>query len=264
MKNYNRTYEIARKNLLLMIILTIINIIFVFFNSNTVMLFSASVPYIFTVFGYYYADITSYIIAVVPLILYIVCFIFSKNNYRWMIVASILFILDTLYLIYFWFPDIDISLILDVLIHIWVLYYLISGWISGKKINDEEYDEYQNIEKVIINKNNEIRQTETQLFYENKENIVSSSPIRIAQEGKERILLESDAFGKHIVYRRVGKTNELVVNGYVYDEYVALMEMPHNLTANINGHIIEAGIGKNSKSYIKVNGIVIVEKLRLI
>ena len=54
------------------------------------------------------------------------------------------------------------------------------------------------------------------------------------------------------------------MNGYVYDEYVALMEMPHNLTANINGHIIEAGIGKNSKSYIKVNGIVIVEKLRLI
>ena len=80
MKNYNKTYEIARKNLLLMIILTIINIVFVFFNSNTVMLFSASVPYIFTVFGYYYADTASYVIAFVPLILYIICFIFTFKS----------------------------------------------------------------------------------------------------------------------------------------------------------------------------------------
>lgn len=82
---------------------------------------------------------------------------------------------------------------------------------------------------------------------------------------KNRILLEAKTYDGtlEIVYRRVKSTNELVVNGQVYDEYVALMEFEHNLYATVNGHRVEAGIDGQSFSYIAVDGSVLAQRRRL-
>lgn len=81
---------------------------------------------------------------------------------------------------------------------------------------------------------------------------------------KCRILLEKQIGQYHICYRRVKKTNELVINGYVYDEYVALIEFEHALYAMVDGHHFEVGFDADSYSYIKFDGQNLVRKMRLI
>ncbi len=81
---------------------------------------------------------------------------------------------------------------------------------------------------------------------------------------KHRVLLEAKINEYKICYRRVKKTNELVINGRVYDEKKALIEFPHNLSANVGGHIIEAGFDGNDFSYICFDGERIAQKRRII
>ena len=81
---------------------------------------------------------------------------------------------------------------------------------------------------------------------------------------KSKTFLEAEKFGHVIVYRRVKTTNELVVDGRVYDEYVALVEAPHNLVAEIDGHIFEAGMMNPAWSYIKADGEMLTKKIRLV
>lgn len=69
----------------------------------------------------------------------------------------------------------------------------------------------------------------------------NSQPLRPADEtAKARILLQAEQNGYDICYRRVGKTNELVINGTVYDEITALIEFSHTLRAMLDGHTVEA------------------------
>ena len=123
-------YETARKNLLLMLALTVINVILLVVGSSSMLLFSATVPYyaaVFsTVFVYPYSAVCIGVTAG-SIILYLLCWIFSKKHYGWMITALVLFVLDTLALIGIYVIFQDFSGILDVIIHIWVLYYLIIG-----------------------------------------------------------------------------------------------------------------------------------------
>ena len=60
----------------------------------------------------------------------------SKKRYGWLIPALVLFIMDTLAMggMYIWFAD--FSGILDILMHVWVLYYLFVGISSGKKLKN--------------------------------------------------------------------------------------------------------------------------------
>ncbi len=81
---------------------------------------------------------------------------------------------------------------------------------------------------------------------------------------KARILLEVSHLGYNICYRRVKHTNELVVNGKIYDEKKGIMEFEHKLCANIKGHNIEAGYDREGYSYITFNGEMLERKRRWI
>ncbi|MBQ2767915.1 MAG: hypothetical protein IJF49_07550 [Clostridia bacterium] len=58
--------------------------------------------------------------------------------------------------------------------------------------------------------------------------------------------------------------NELVVDGLVYDDYTASMELPHELTARVDGHEFTAGLMRGSRSYISADGEVVAKKIRWI
>ena len=93
----------------------------------------------------------------------------------------------------------------------------------------------------------------------------TDTPLRTAaRDVKCRILLEYTVGVYHICYRRVKKTNELVVNGMVYDEMTATMEPPHELTAVVDGHAIRAGLGEVTHSYIIFDGVTVARKARWI
>lgn len=142
-------YNTARINLLLMIGLTVLNVVLAFIGSDTMMLFSATVPYIAAVWAtmeeFQPIMIPLIALAVISIVSYFVCWIFSKKHFGFMIAALVLFVIDTLGLIvfYLWAGEIA-SGILDIAIHAWVLYYLIIGVINGvklKKLPEETYEE---------------------------------------------------------------------------------------------------------------------------
>lgn len=92
-----------------------------------------------------------------------------------------------------------------------------------------------------------------------------SKPLRIADSAvKSKTLLSVSVKGYEICYRRVRITNELVINGSVYDERKGIIEFEHKLYADIDGHRIEAGYDSESNSYIMFNNNIIKRKKRLI
>lgn len=94
---------------------------------------------------------------------------------------------------------------------------------------------------------------------------LSETGLRRADTGiKHRVLLEATVDGYRICYRRVKSTNELVVNGVVYDEVKAALEFYHDLTVTLDGHRIHAGLDEDDFSYIIVDGIRVAEKKRWI
>ena len=247
-------YKSSRYNLLLMLGFTILNIVLLYFDAGVMMLFSATVPYysmVFAMMSETGAQLTAFLtISLVPIIVYLICFIFSKKHYAFMIVALVFFSLDTLALVALFAIAFDVSGILDLAVHIWVLYYLITGITNGyklKKLPDDPEIEQQSLDPELLP----------------KVQAGDSTPTRMADtEVKARILLETDAVGKHIVYRRVKRINELVINGYIYDELEAIVESAHRLVATVDGNLIEAGFDGGINSYLKVNGEKVATKKR--
>lgn len=249
-------YTKARNNLLLMLILTVINIILYLVGSDTMMLFSATVPYFGIIIGSVAGSQAFFMfcvcIAVAILILYLLCWILSKDHYGWMITALVLFIIDTLAMIGMYLGIGEFSGILDVVIHAWVLYYLITGVRYGKQLKNMPEEQI-----------NDAEQEQTAIPVE-AEDMAHTPILRIADTTvKSRILLEADAAGHHICYRRVKRINELVIDGYVYADVEMLMETAHALNAQLDGHVFQAGFDGVAHSYIRVDGVQVARKLRL-
>ena len=107
-------------------------------------------------------------------------------------------------------------------------------------------------------------QTEEPKETEAHEEVQNSNVIReAAKDVKHRILLEKHIFSYDICYRRVKHTNELVINGKVYDEIQGIMEYPHTLKAWIDGHYVSVGY-TGTHSFITFDGDTIAKKLRIV
>lgn len=253
-------YETARKNLLLMLIFTIINLVMLGLEANVMLLFSATIPYVSGVFAIMYGGTLFSVICIgvagVSMLAFLLCWTFSKRHYGWMIAALVLFVMDTLAMAGMYILTGDFSGIIDVAAHIWVLYYLVIGVKYGYQLHTLPVDE---IEDVMGE--SEVPEYEVQ---ENEVQIVDSSPLHIADmTAKSKILLETVENGHCIVYRRVKRTNELVIDGYVYDEVEMLIEPAHILRARLDG--VEYGVGFDGicHSYFSLNGEKKVKKIRL-
>ena len=239
-------FQSSRNNLLLVIILTMVNIALLIGGSDTFLLFSASIPYLavaLPVFaGEYELFLLGCVLAVIVLLLYFICWLLSKKRPGWLIVALVAFILDTFALIVFYVWAEEFSGVFDLLIHACVIYYLIVGFSSAKKLKTMPEDVVEDLPL-------EVGENSAPLY-------------RADEEAKHRVLLEYVHGTYRIVYRRVKHTNELVINGYVYDTYEAKMEFPHVLHAVIDGHQFEVGYSSGSRSYIMIDGQKAIEKYR--
>lgn len=252
-KIYLQKFNAARSNLLLMLILTVVNIALLIAGSDTFLLFSVSIPYyavcLPVVWGEYELFLAGCVLAVILVVVYFLCWLLSKKRPGWLIVALVLFILDTLGLIGFYLLAEEVSGIVDLVIHIWVLYYLISGIMNAKKLKNMPMT---------------LEETDEAVAVEEQGNSDHATPIRrIGEDEKCRVLLEAEHNGRRIVYRRVKRTNQLVINDYIYDEIELLMEPAHSLYANLDGHTYEVGFDGAAKSYFKVDGEIVAKKMRL-
>ena len=141
-------YKRSRANLLLVIIVSVVNLFTLALNGSY-FLFSASIPAIpvelampmseeeVVVFSDFIVPIIIGIILTVP---YLLCWVFSKKRAGWMIPALVFFSFDCLYL--FLLATIDpTAVIIDILFHAWVMFYLITGVINGFKLKKMPEDE---------------------------------------------------------------------------------------------------------------------------
>ena len=269
-----RRYKSGVTSLLLVVGLTLVNVVLLVANSDTYFLFSAFLPYFLADYGMYfcgmyapeyYADVpdiefadTSLLaitlsVAAVILLIYLLCWIFArKKKVGWLIFALTFFALDTAFMLFMY--GISTDILLDILLHGWVLASLGSGINAYYKLGKLPP------EPEVINAEN----PQGEYMYPSVNN-ADTPMLRMADtEVKARILLEAEHLGYRIEYRRVKTTNELVVNGRVYDEYKALVETPHALAAVVGGHKIDVQYDTSNRMYIIFDGEKIAEKLRII
>ena len=251
-EQYEEIYNGARKNLLLMILLTVVNMVLLVLDAQVMMLFSATLPYVAVAIGmagYSSTALTlSVVFAIVIIGLYLLCWWLSKKHYGWMFFAFVLFVLDTVALVAIYVSSGEISGILDTIMHVWILFYLLSGCIHGYKLNHLPEEVYTS--------------STTQYPTIQGNDSTDSYALRSADEVKCRILLQSKVHGHEVVYRRVKRVNELVVDGSVYDEMEALVEKAHELCASIDGHTIQVGFDGWCHSFLKVDGYTVLKKIR--
>ncbi len=255
-------YETARKNLLLMLIFTIINLVMLGLEANVMFLFSATIPYMAGVFaistgGTLFSSICIGI-AGVSMLAFLLCWTFSKKHYGWMIGALVLFVMDTLAMVGMYILTGDFSGIIDAAAHVWVLYYLVIGVKYGYQLYTLPAEEIEIVSEENVNEMPEyMAQDET-------DQIADSNPLYIADMTvKSRVLLETIENGHFIVYRRVKRTNELVIDGYVYDKVEMLIEPAHILIARLDGQEYAVGFDGICNSYFALNGEKKAKKLRL-
>ena len=282
-------YRNARMNLLFVALVTLLNVILAATAGDTYFLFSATIPYILTFLGAllcglypteYYEGLGA--VNVLPMGVFFAClavsliiiglyvlafFLSGKNRAGWMIFALVLFCLDTLTL--FLYAGISLEGLLDYVFHIWIIVILALGLRAHAKLKKLP-PEASDTPVILQGENGEIMtfesaSSEAPPFEGENSTTEDSVPLRSADMTvKQKVLLEATVNGKSILYRRVKRTNELVINGQVYDEYVALAEMPHTLAAIVDGHLYEAGYNTAHRSFIAVDGQEIASKLRLI
>ena len=266
--NLESKYNSSIANLLLVVVFSAVNIVLLLVNANTYFLFSAFLPYFAVDYGMYfcgmypeeyYYDVPDMVfeeksflgiciaIAAGFLLAYLLCwYLAKKKKIGAVILALVMFLIDTVAML--WLTEFAMDSIIDILMHIWVISYLIIGivtYFKMKKAPDELAEAVEEINKDV-------------------EPDGDSNVLRMAEDAKCRVLVEAESNGMHIVFRRVKRTNELVINGCVYDEYVALAEFAHTLTANINGHKVEAIYDGTSSVRIVVDSEIVAKKMRLV
>lgn len=149
------TFRNSRFNLLLLVAFTLVNIIFVITKSDLYFLFSATVPYYLAVYGLFWTGhlpdavpkgqkidilpdsflVVMLVIAAVILLLYLLFFFLSKKHPAFLIAALVFFAIDCIYMLYTVFSTgFEVSSLIDIAFHGWVLYYLISGVIASRKL----------------------------------------------------------------------------------------------------------------------------------
>jgi hypothetical protein len=278
---YMQKYKNARATLLMIVSFTAINLLLLITNSNIYFLFSAFFPCFITTIGMflcgrfpveYYNDtpeivflndsffVIMLVIAVLITLLYLLSwFMTRKNRVGWLIFSLVIFGLDTLGMLLI--NGFHIESIMDILFHGVILYYISLGICAHYK-----YKKFMNDDETTTICENVYEVTDENEA-DNPENIANNqqdSPIlrKADPNVKHRVLLKTRIFNYEICYRRVKHTNELVINGNVYDELEGVIEFSHILRACIDGHCFIAGFN-GTHSFISVDGQEIAKKIRI-
>ena len=139
-QNQMMKFENSRKNLFGVIIFTAVNLALAFLKANMYFLFSATIPLAFFYNGWAVGSL-------VIIGIYVACWYFMEKIHGLILVPLVLFLLDCLFYALLIIGDIsdgygfDYQLIIDIVFHVFIMFYLISGtiaWIKIRKVNPQE------------------------------------------------------------------------------------------------------------------------------
>lgn len=277
---YGQRYKKSRMSLLLIFICTAVNLLLLVTGSDTYYLFSAYVPYFIAVTGMifcgrfppeYYEDglenivfydtyvfVILLIIAVISALYYLLAWILSnKNRVGWIIASLAVFGIDTAVMLILngFAPEIMLGLVF----HGLVIFHLITGVIAHRKLKTFPPEE----DIAVLQENARTHSEESESTDTESDEADNSTVLRKADKTvKHRVFLEKRMFNMDICYQRANHTNELVINGNVYDEIYGVVEYPHTLNAFVDGHNISVGY-TGTHSFISVDGNEVAKKLRI-
>ena len=254
-----RRYRTARSGLMGMMLFTVINTVMAATGSESYFVFSDYLAYYCAVFGrVFYEDsgemlylIIGCILAAVILVPYLLCWILSKKRRGALIAALVMFGLDTLLVIWDAVTYREISYLLDVAFHIWLIVQLVQGIRFGKQALEE------------MKAPAAVKDTE---FYDAS---VAALPDTTAlgmpqEERKYRVIVETEYNGRTIQVRRSYGLTELVIDGRLYGKWEGVMEKSYEITARVDGHEIVSRFLPTGRQTIEVDGEVVAKKQRLI
>ena len=125
----------AQYTLLIAVLFTVLNVVLLLIGTNRYFLYSATIPYYLTFFGYMFDHftlgtyaLTGLVLAAVPVAALALCWFMSKKDSRWLKGALAIFVLDTAAMVglMLWTGQLSSSL-LDIVFHVWMLISLTQG-----------------------------------------------------------------------------------------------------------------------------------------
>ena len=132
----------TRTNLLVAVAFSVLNVGMLLFGGGRYFLFSMTLPYYLTLFGYSfdYFMVSTYtytglVLAAVPVLAMGLCWLMSKKDNRWLLGGLVVFGLDTAALLglLLWTGD-PSGVLLDIVFHAWVIISLIRGWQAVQRL----------------------------------------------------------------------------------------------------------------------------------
>jgi len=228
---WEKKYKSARANLLAAVLFSFINVMIIIFDTGYYFMFSVFMSTMFanSAMEDGALSIPWAVAAVACLLPFLLCWILSNKKHGWMTAALVLFSLDSL--VFFLMIGIVIangesvvSLLIDLLFHGWVLFYLIQGVRAAaalKKLPEEEIP------------------AEAPPLPPGAP-LPASAPLREPSAKRRLILQYQTPDGLHIELARARGVTELIVNSLVYAEFRGIVEPAYELHASVAGHDIKA------------------------
>ncbi len=137
-----RRYFTCRANLFVMAAFSLISLVLLAFGSDFNLSFAAILPLFLFSFGKEAAAQygipllfpLALFLVVVLILFYFLCWLFSGKKYGWLIPALVCYGIDTLVLLSRISPQYLVSMTIEIVFHAWVLYYLVAGIVSGRRL----------------------------------------------------------------------------------------------------------------------------------
>ncbi|MBE6990851.1 MAG: hypothetical protein E7426_08955 [Ruminococcaceae bacterium] len=276
MDKKTRRYSSGRSSLLAVVIFGAVNTVLALVGSNTYFLFSNYLAYIealkgrmvFAFTGGTGALVRGALIALAILAVYLVCWLLSKKQRIWLLLAALLFLVDTGIVVSDLLQLGAGDLFMDLLFHVFVLVSLLLGFAAGKSAQTTEkapeqrepWDAPPTRSGTGDSDFYDMTDTAPQSGYDGLR--PDSRPIGLPAE-KARVLVEADCGGHHIQTLRSRGLTELVIDGRVYGRQEGVIETEYTISAVVDGREIATSFSPSGRQSILVDGEVIAKKQRL-
>ena len=263
-----RRYHAGRSNLLLVVAFTAVNMVLALVGGNVYFLFSSYPPYLLTLFAQQFYYLTGDLAiaagllaaAVVLVLVYLLCWGLSKRRRGWMIVAAVLFAVDTAMLLVDMVAILQTSLLVDMAFHVWVLVVLIRAAACGRQALSTPEPVQAPGQEAWESAGAGIGNT---VFYDASMGTPDTPSQGLPrQDQKYRVLVRADWNGYHIEVRRSQGLTELVINGQLYGTWQGAVETAYEISARLDGHVFATCLTGRFQT-IEVDGQVIARKMRL-
>jgi len=149
-------FEKSRNNLLLVIAFTVINLVLIYFEAEVNFLFSATIPqFVLNVANVVAGSTDENIILIIGLVIafltvlpYFIFWILARRARVLILAALIFFCIDSLLLIYLILNEkFNFSFLMEIVFHVWILYYLFTGVKAWYKLRGVSTDEYKTLQQ---------------------------------------------------------------------------------------------------------------------